>query len=159
MSPVAGLLLLFLAGAFAGAIWYWEYAREKTIALDDRTLFSEEYGLVGRPDRIMKTHGRYIPEEWKSAQTVEPWHEVQLGVYFLLVEEEFGVRPPYGIIETGDGVRHRIKNTEELRDSVLEVAALIRKASRRVDQEFWVDQEKWKCRVCGHRSCCRQAKL
>ena len=27
----------------------------------------------------------HIPEEWKSSKKVEPWHLVQLGVYFILV--------------------------------------------------------------------------
>jgi hypothetical protein len=45
-----------------------------------------------------------------------------MGVYFLLVEEELRIRPPYGFIVCGDGTRHRIDNTGELRAWVLDLA-------------------------------------
>lgn len=35
----------------------------RTVALDDVTLFSEKYGLVGRPDRIVRDGEFVIPEE------------------------------------------------------------------------------------------------
>ena len=70
----------------------------KTVALDDVTLFSERLKLVGRPDRIVRQGEHLIPEEWKpTAKRLYPGHRL-LGAYFLLVEEEYGVRPPFGIV-------------------------------------------------------------
>ena len=47
--------------------------RGETAALDDVTLLSKRHLLTGRPDRIVKQGGLFIPEEWKSSKKVEPW--------------------------------------------------------------------------------------
>ena len=84
----------------------------ETVALDDRTLFSERFGLVGRPDRIEQEGEFLIPEEWKpTAKRVYPGHRLQLGAYFILVEEVFRVRPPYGWVVIKDGERVKVENT------------------------------------------------
>jgi CRISPR-associated exonuclease Cas4 len=70
----------------------------KTVSLDDVTLFSEEFGLVGRPDRLVREGEFVIPEEWKSAKRVSDSHRLQLACYMLLVEETYGVRPPHGVV-------------------------------------------------------------
>jgi hypothetical protein len=67
-----------------------------------------------------------IPEEWKSSLRVYDSHRAQLGVYLILVEEETGVRPPYGLIRTGDGEYVRIENDQALCDWVLGIAERIR---------------------------------
>ena len=100
-----------------------------TLDLDDRGLDSWRLGLAGRPDRIVEGH---IPEEWKSSLRVYDSHRAQLAVYFLLIEEETGVRPTYGFISLKNGTRKRIENTPELREWVLEVADQIRVAKRRI---------------------------
>jgi CRISPR-associated exonuclease Cas4 len=51
---------------------------------------------------------------------------LQLGAYLLLVEEEYGMRPLFGVVVIRDGERVRVENTEELRSEILEVAARIR---------------------------------
>jgi CRISPR-associated exonuclease Cas4 len=94
----------------------------RTVSLDRVTLTSHRLGLTGRPDRLIKTDGTIIVEEWKSARTLRSWHRAQMGVYFLLVEEELRVRPSHGFIASGDGTRHRVENTEDLRAWVLELA-------------------------------------
>src|SRR4051794_3807667 len=70
----------------------------ETEALDNVTLVSERHGLVGRPDRIVRQGDAYIPEEWKSAKRASRGHELQLGTYFILVEERYGTRPPFGYV-------------------------------------------------------------
>ena len=66
--------------------------------------------------------------------TLRPWHRAQMGVYFLLVEEELRIRPSHGFIVCGDGTRHRVENTEELRAWVLELAGQIRAARAAVQR-------------------------
>jgi CRISPR-associated exonuclease Cas4 len=136
--------------------WARGFISGKTVTLDNVTLFSKEHLLVGRPDRIVKRGEDLIPEEWKSSKKVEPWHIAQLGTYFILIEEHYGVRPPFGVIVSGGGRRKRIENTEELRARVLDVARQIREARRRVYDEIAASPERWQCRVCGQRSRCRQ---
>ena len=55
------------------------------MSLDRVMLTSRRLGLTGRPDRLIKTDGTIIIEEWKSSLRLWPEHRVQLGVYFLLV--------------------------------------------------------------------------
>ncbi len=129
----------------------------ETVALDDVSLYSEELGLVGRPDRIVREREFLIPEEWKSSKRVNDGHRLQLGTYFLLIEAEYGSRPPYGFVVLGDGSRHRVENTEELRSKVLAIVEQIRERRRVLREEIPVEQPAAKCRVCGQRENCGQA--
>jgi CRISPR-associated exonuclease Cas4 len=122
-----------------------------TLDLDDRVLYSARYGLAGRPDRIVEGN---IPEEWKSSLRVYDSHRAQLAVYFLLIEDETGVRPTHGWIVTGDHKRHKIENTPELRERVLGVAEQLRAARRELGREIPVRQPAAKCRACGMRDGC-----
>src|SRR4051794_18841335 len=127
----------------------------RTLNLDSRNLYSRRYGLAGRPDRIIEGG---IPEEWKSARRVYDSHRAQMGVYFILLEEETGVRPPHGFIVTGDGTRHRIENTDELRAWVLSVADQIRASRPQVAEVIQVNPPPAKCRACGQRPNCGQGR-
>ena len=129
----------------------------ETVALDNVTLYSERLRLVGRPDRIVRDSERFIPEEWKSSKKVSHGHRLQLGAYFLLIEEEYGERPPFGVVVLGDGSRVEIENTEALRSEVLAIAEKIRERRRAIVEEIPVRQPAWKCRMCGQRGNCGQA--
>jgi CRISPR-associated exonuclease Cas4 len=65
---------------------------------------------------------------------LRPWHRAQMGVYFLLAEERFRVKPAHGFIVCGDGSRHRIDNDGALRAWVLDLAGQIRAARATVAQ-------------------------
>jgi CRISPR/Cas system-associated exonuclease Cas4 (RecB family) len=131
----------------------------RTVSLDRVTLTSFRLGLTGRPDRLIKTGGTVIPEEWKSTRALRSWHRAQMGVYFLLIEEELRVRPPHGFVVTGAGVRHKVENTEELRAWVLELAGRIRAARANVRQLIPVSPWPGQCRSCGMRGHCSQKRL
>jgi CRISPR-associated exonuclease Cas4 len=130
----------------------------ETVALDNVRLFSERLQLVGRPDRIVRDGGCLIPEEWKSSRKVSHGHRLQLATYFLLVEEEYGERPPFGVVVLGDGSRVQVENTEALRSEVLSIAEQIRERRRAFGEEIDVRQPAWKCRMCGQRRNCGQAR-
>jgi CRISPR-associated exonuclease Cas4 len=138
-----------------GGRWGWG----RTVALDDETLVSYRYGLAGRPDRLIRQGDMVIPEEWKSGRRVWPNHRAQLGVYFLLIEDQFGLRPTHGFIVLSDGSRHRVENTAELRAWLLKVADRIRAARARVTQPIPVNPKPGQCRACGVRGHCGQARL
>ena len=131
----------------------------RTIDLDRRNLYSRRYGLAGRPDRLFKDGGAVIPEEWKSSRLLRHWHRAQLGVYFLLLEETNGIRPPHGFLACGDGPPHRVDNSEELRAWVLDLARQIRAARAHVDQPIPVSPVPGQCRPCGMRDHCGQARI
>lgn len=129
----------------------------ETVALDDVTLFSERHKLVGRPDRIVKQGNAYIPEEWKSSKRVSHGHRLQLGTYFILIEETYGVRPPFGVVVLGDGTRVEVTNTDALRAEVLTIANQIRLHRGKLLESIPVSQPPNKCRACGQRPNCGQA--
>lgn len=157
---VAGLALAVLGLALLihalRSRWARGFISGKTETLDNVTLFSKAHLLVGRPDRIVRRGEDLIPEEWKSSKKVEPWHAAQLGTYFILIEEHYGVRPPFGVIVTGDGRRKRIANTEKLRAWVLNIAEQVRESRCRVEIEIAASPPRWQCRACGQRSRCHQ---
>lgn len=92
------------------------------------SLFSRKYLLTGKPDYLVEEKGRIIPVEVKSTATPSaPYlsHVLQLAAYCLLVEEEHGQAPPYGIIS----YPHRtfaVNYTPQLRDQLLATLAEMR---------------------------------
>lgn len=93
--------------------------------LDNVTLRSPKLGLVGRPSRIVKRGRIMIPEDWTMATKLERHHLARIGTYFVLIEEQFGVRPPYGYVIASNLRRYRIRNDEKIRSWVLHMAANI----------------------------------
>ena|SRR5271157_3923673 len=129
----------------------------RTVSLDRVTLTSRRLGLTGRPDRLIRTGGTIVVEEWKRSRRVWPSHRAQMGVYFLLVEDQLGIKPTHGFIVLGDGTRERIENTDELRAWVLELTGQIRAARASVGETIVVDPRPGQCRACGMREHCGQA--
>ncbi len=128
----------------------------RTISHDNITLRSQRYGLVGRPDRIVRRGKTIIVEDKKPSARVYESHRVQMGVYMLLVEEHYGVRPPHAVLVLGDGRREEIRNTKQLRERVLDITAQIRKARSdpaRPQQGVAIPA---KCRACAQRQNCKQ---
>jgi CRISPR-associated exonuclease Cas4 len=127
-----------------------------TVSLDRVTLTSHRLGLTGR---LVKRDGTIIVEEWKSSRSVWTNHRAQLGVYFLPIEDQLGVKPSHGFIVLGDGTRQRIDNTAELRAWVLDLAGQIRAARAAITQPIPVNPKPGQCRPCGMRGHCGQARL
>ena len=87
---LSGLVLVF------ALIWRHKagFGYGKTISHDNVRLSSERYMLRGKPDRIVQRGRYFIPEEKKSGLRPAESYQAQLGVYLILIEEEYGVRPP-----------------------------------------------------------------
>ena len=82
-----------------------------------------------------------------------------MGVYFALIEDQLGICPTHGFIICGDGSRHRIDNTAELRAWVLGMAGRIRAARAAVGEPMTVNPSPGQCRACGQVGNCGQARL
>ena len=131
---VLGLLLgLWLIRAGRGMRERHGLGSGETVSLDRMTLASRRYLLTRRPDRLIRQGGIIWPAEWKSALQLRLWHRAQMGVCFLLIEDQFVVGPPNGFVVCGDGTRHRVENTAELRAWVLDVAGQTRAMRREVN--------------------------
>jgi CRISPR-associated exonuclease Cas4 len=162
LAAVAVLGLLFglvLVLAGRGMRRYRGLGSGKTVSLDRVTLTSRRLGLTGRPDRLIRQAGTIIVEEWKESARLRPGHRAQMGVYFALVEDQLNLRPSHSFIVCGDGTRHRIDNTAELRTWVVGMAGQIQAAREAVTEPIAVNPSPDQCRACGQVGNCSQARL
>jgi CRISPR-associated exonuclease Cas4 len=103
-----------------------ERALGRLVAVDagrPRTLRSARYRIVGRPDELRRlADGRLVPVEFKTRTTPSggppPSHLAQVRAYCLLVEEETGAAPPYGVLRYADG-EFRVRWDERARRELL----------------------------------------
>jgi CRISPR-associated exonuclease Cas4 len=177
--PVLALIIL-LVGAYilwhsrrlraqtglpAGEVVYTDTGAWETV---EQPLLSRRYGLVGRPDYLVRVRERgqesLIPVEVKSGrqpQTADAQpaagHVLQLGAYCLLVEDIHQQRPAYGLLRYAD-VTLKIPFTDALRREVLDTAEAIRRARRAPDVPR-SHQEPARCRACGYRDACGDQAL
>lgn len=96
-------------------------SKTKAIGIDGtrqkpvKDLVSEEVGLAGRPDAILREDGFMIPVEHKPmASKLRDRYVAQLLVYLRLIEKIEGVRPPYGYLILGPNARRvKVTNTRQ----------------------------------------------
>jgi CRISPR-associated exonuclease Cas4 len=123
----------------------------------ERPLFSRRHRLTGRPDYLVQ-HGKdVIPVEVKSGSAPPqpyPAHILQLAAYCLLVEEQEGRAPAYGLLTYGNRA-FEIDYTSSLRAELLRVLDDIRRDLRARDVARSHD-EVARCRGCGYREQCDQ---
>jgi len=152
----AGRRLRAATGLPAGEVIYsdtgmWEEVSEP--------LISRRYGLVGRPDYLVRTEERgrqvIVPVEVKSRrmppQPLES-HVLQLSAYCLLVEDHYKTRPPHGLIRYADGIV-RIPFNPDLQRQVLSAAEAIRRARTAPDVRRQ-HNDAARCRRCPYRQAC-----
>ena len=161
-----GMVLLLVArrrrvdtGLPSGRVVYGDTADWNRV---DEPLISRRYGLVGKPDYLVEQRvGRQrhiIPVEVKSRpRPVTPYagHILQLGVYCLLVEDQYKRRPPHGLLHYADATLE-IPFDDGLRRQVLDAAADLRAARRAADVHRHHDDPA-RCAGCGYRQACGEA--
>lgn len=127
--------------------------------VEPETIFSPNLGLAGRPDYLLQDDdGSVVPVEVKSGDApLEPYdgHVLQLAAYCLLVEEAYGIRPSYGILQYRDGA-FTVDFTYELEADLLELLEVMREdaLAREVDRDH---QDLARCANCGFLSYCDQS--
>ncbi len=166
---IIGLMLLLLATA----VWLWARGLQQQTGLpggdviytdsgtwfrNDKPLYANDVRLVGKPDYIIEQKdGTIIPVELKSSRAPdEPYdgHVLQLAAYCLLIEENYNIRPDYGIIQYKDKT-FSIDYTEELEDDLLDLLEEMNDGLYADDVER--DHNDWrKCAKCGVRNRCFQ---
>lgn len=123
----------------------------------ERPLFSRRHRLTGRPDYLVQSRQSVIPVEVKSGAAPEqPYqaHVLQLAAYCLLVEEQEGRSPPFGIIKYDDEA-FEVDYTPALRAELLDILNGIRNDLGARDVRRSHD-EPARCRGCGYRDRCEQ---
>lgn len=169
LSLGIGLLLL----ALGLGLWLWSRSLEAQTGLppgqviytdagtwfgNDEVLISRQLRLAGKPDYLVEEQdGMIVPVELKSAKApVDPHegHILQLAAYCLLVQENYGVRPEYGIIQYRDKA-FAVDFSDDLEEDVLDLLADMRADLLEADVDR--DHEDWhRCTRCGVRGQCRQ---
>ena len=156
------LLLVFAALLLAAIGVYrliqaWQLRGIEVLSRDQTRLASARLGLSGRPDRLVRLrNGTIIPVEKKSSTRLYDSHRIQVGAYVLLIEEAYGLRPPYGIVVLGDGREAKVPNTARLRRWTLNVADSVRGQRADPSQPARVRPTPGQCRSCGVRELCSQ---
>jgi CRISPR-associated exonuclease Cas4 len=123
----------------------------------EQPLFSQRYRLTGRPDYLVRGHQGVIPVEVKSGQAPRepyPGHLLQLAAYCLLVEDQEGQPPPYGILKY-DSRALELDFTPALRSELLATLQDMRQDREAADVGR-THREKGRCIACGYRQQCEQ---
>ncbi len=85
-------------------------------------LFATRYPLSGKPDYVvLSPEGAPIPVELKLtmiAETAQPQHVMQLGVYFVILEDLYDQPPAYGVLRYANQ-DFSIQYTDALKRKVL----------------------------------------
>lgn len=118
------------------------------------------YGLVGRPDYLLRQGRSTIPVESKPmrhAETPYPADVLQLAAYCLLIEETAGRPPPYGLLVYSERT-FEIPFDAGLRQTLLNTLAEMRRAEKRSNVRRNHDQPA-RCERCGMRPHCGREAL
>ncbi len=121
-------------------------------------LVAARYHLRGRPDYLLQTARSLIPVEVKPGRTAPRPYEsdmMQLAAYCLLVEEQQGAAPPYGLLRYADAT-FRVAYTAALRARLLDTLEDMRAARDDDDCPRSHDQPQ-RCAGCGFVDVCDDA--
>lgn len=124
----------------------------------EEPLYDPELRLTGKPDYLVRHGKQVIPVEVKSSRahyTPPDWHIYQLAAYCVLVEHEFGSRPPHGILHYSNrslAINFTPQLETAIRATILEMQK--RTSQLHVERSHY-DQNR--CLHCGYRSVCDQA--
>ena len=124
----------------------------------ERPLFSNQHRLTGRPDYLVRHGEGIVPVEVKGGAAPEqpyPAHVLQLAAYCLLVEEQEGRVPQYGILKYDDRA-FEVDYTPALRAQLLAALDALRRDLSARDVERSHD-DPGRCRGCGYRDRCEQS--
>jgi CRISPR-associated exonuclease Cas4 len=126
----------------------------------EKPLLSRQYGLVGRPDYLIRTGEGIVPVEAKSATSPAGGrafdsHVMQLAAYCLLVQEAVGEHVPYGVIRYRDA-QVRVPFTPELRTELIALLEEMREA-RSASQVHRSHTDARRCTNCSFRELCDEA--
>ena len=133
-----------------------DYVEDDTA--DSNVLYSEKFGLRGRPDYVIEREGKQVPVKARSGRVPRGplfSHILQIGGYCLLLEDITKTRPEYGIIKYGSK-EHMIEFDDKLRETVLKKMKAIRQILTGVKAAHRNHDKPGKCFNCSRRSVCSE---
>ena len=127
-----------------------------------KALYDASLGLVGKSDYLIRgENGALIPVELKSSNAPkQPWdsHLIQLAAYCYLVEQNYGVRPQYGLIQYRDR-SFKIPYTHALESQLLDLIGKMRQCEQNSldsNPPARSHNSPARCRGCGFNRVCDQ---
>lgn len=120
-----------------------------------KMFISNKHGLSGRPDYVLLAGEDHIPVEIKTGRNPRGplfSHILQTAAYCLLLEDEYGRPPPYGLLRY-ERTRHEIDYTPDMKKLVIEKLGEMRRlmVTKDVHRNH---SRKGKCAHCSRRSKC-----
>jgi CRISPR-associated exonuclease Cas4 len=125
---------------------------------NEKALYSNRFGLAGKPDYLVRDGDAIIPVEVKSGAAPRhprDGHVLQLAAYCLMVEENFGARPTHGIIKY-DNQQFEVEYTPALEDELLDVLDFMRQMNDDPAGAERSHDDPRRCANCGMRDACDQ---
>jgi CRISPR-associated exonuclease Cas4 len=127
----------------------------------EKPLFSASLQLTGKPDYLVRQGNAVVPVEVKSgpapADGPRAGHVYQLAAYCALVEDAYGHRPDYGLIQYADQTLS-VDYTPALEAELLELLDDIRaRAEASADDAARSHNSPARCAACGFRDVCDEA--
>ena len=136
--------------AVRGDLVYIDSTAEKP-----KLFVSKKHGLSGRPDAVVLDGEHHIPVELKTGRVPRGplfSHILQVVAYCVLLEEEYGKAPPYGIIRYG-GTSYEIEYNDDQRKLLLQKLTEMRAAIGK-GEAHRNHSRPGKCVHCSRRSVC-----
>ena len=121
-------------------------------------LFSPRYNLTGKPDYVLATRRGLVPVEVKPERTDEEpreSHLLQVLAYCLLIEENEGKPPPYGLLRYRSDT-FRVDYNSETRAYLLAVLEEIGTA-REQKEVHRSHEQPGRCRGCAYNALCDES--
>ena len=115
-----------------------------------KILYSEKYDITGKPDYLYKKGNDYLPVELKSGKIGEedsPREKdlMQLVMYFLIIEDLYGVVPTSGHLIYSDAM-FVVNNTKALRKRIKIILKEMREMLKTGEQQ--ANPSYINCRYC-----------
>jgi len=122
-----------------------------------KAFFSKKYRIAGKPDYIINKKGRYIPVEIKTGRYEHPMksHIFQIAAYCHLIEENFGVFVPYGILVYNNKKSFKIKYDPSTRFELESTISKMRKNIKK-DKVIRNHNDINRCRNCSLKMYCKE---
>ncbi len=117
---------------------------------------SAKLGLAGRPDAVLLAGDIHVPVEVKTGRTPRGplfSHILQVAAYCVLMEEEYGKPPPYGVIRY-EQASHEIEYNADLRGMVLRKLEEMRGLLAKGGGAHRNHNRPGKCIGCSRRAAC-----
>ena len=122
---------------------------------DSPLMDSARYGLVGKPDYLVRAREGVVPVEVKPSRRDGQAHRsdiLQVAAYCLLVEDTQASFGGYGVLRIGR-TSHRVRFTDDLRAELLGTLEEMRLLMAASDVEANHDSA-GRCRACSCRQSC-----